>query len=834
MEIRSREAMTNQAFHLRRPQICRTVGALSLAVALLVPNSICAQAPGKPEPSADDDIEIPVRLLERTPFDRVTLDAENGDAVIETVLLDLPERRLPDNLPTEGDLNLHRLSEPSIPYAVPWSAVAKIELYEQMLLEEANRLVAASEFGEAFEYLEYLQTNYPKLLGLEDLLQTYLWKEASAAFAAGDRDQAWPILLALYARNPGYPRLDSAVQAVSDAIIAERIKTKNYAAARAVVDMVEKNFPKLSLTNVARWRQRFQNEAQEQLKIARQALADKNYAAARDAATFAASIVPSFPEGEALLTEIQNTAPEVRVGVFAWGRIGLPSQTPLWAAARLAPLVDPKLVEMVDFGAEGGVYASRYGKIATSDDGLETTLLMSPEALGEGLTPDVVGLELLALADSDGPRRQEDAAANLAGVRIADGREVRIQWRRPPIRPGAFLQIPLRRLTDADRAPGLWFDLQPGKDDADEARYVRSEPEEAASARPRFIVERLFDDDETMLTSLIRGDIDVVDRVPPWQLEQMRTAQGVVLSAYRLPTVHVLIPNLENPLLDVREFRRALCYSIDREGIVRDILLGGQELPGFRTISAPFPAGVGLNDPAGYGYDDQIAPRPYEPRLGALLATVARTTLAKREADARKEAAEIAAEADKAKGEEAKPAEAEAKAKADEEAAAAAAAAEEPKLPPPKPLILAHAADPVARVACQSIKLQLDQAGIPVKLVELPPRDPDADVKYDLLYAELAAWEPLVDARRLLGGGGVAGRTTALMDAALERLDRAENWNEARDRLKEIHRIAHYDLPLIPLWQTVNSFASRAQLEGVGDSPVSLYQNVADWRKSFK
>src|SRR4029079_17166784 len=115
--------------------------------------------------------------------DRITLDAANGNTVIETVLLDLPARRVPETLPQEGDLNLRQLSQPSIPYAVPWKAVAKIELFEQMLMAEATRLLAANQFGEAFEYLSFLRTNYPNLPGLEDALESYLWREASATFA---------------------------------------------------------------------------------------------------------------------------------------------------------------------------------------------------------------------------------------------------------------------------------------------------------------------------------------------------------------------------------------------------------------------------------------------------------------------------------------------------------------------------------------------------------------------------------------------------------------------------------------------------------------------------
>ena len=93
--------------------------------------------------------------------------------------------------------------------------------------------------------------------------------------------------------------------------------------------------------------------------------------------------------------------------------------------------------------------------------------------------------------------------------------------------------------------------------------------------------------------------------------------------SYRLPTVHVLIPNVSRPLLAKREFRRALCFGIDRQWILDRVLLGGATKPGFEVISGPFPAGVSLSDPMRYGYNNRISPRPFEPRLAAILATVA-------------------------------------------------------------------------------------------------------------------------------------------------------------------------------------------------------------------
>jgi ABC-type transport system substrate-binding protein len=50
--------------------------------------------------------------------------------------------------------------------------------------------------------------------------------------------------------------------------------------------------------------------------------------------------------------------------------------------------------------------------------------------------------------------------------------------------------------------------------------------------------------------------------------------------------------------------------------------------------------------------------------------------------------------------------------------------------------------------------------------------------------------------------------------------------------LADVHEIAHHELPLIPLWQTINYFAYRTSVRGIGESPVTLYQNIDDWSTS--
>ena len=48
--------------------------------------------------------------------------------------------------------------------------------------------------------------------------------------------------------------------------------------------------------------------------------------------------------------------------------------------------------------------------------------------------------------------------------------------------------------------------------------------------------------------------------------------------------------------------------------------------------------------------------------------------------------------------------------------------------------------------------------------------------------------------------------------------------------MNELHEIVHHELPIIPLWQTANFFAYRASINGMGESPMTLYQNIDQWR----
>jgi ABC-type transport system substrate-binding protein len=263
-----------------------------------------------------------------------------------------------------------------------------------------------------------------------------------------------------------------------------------------------------------------------------------------------------------------------------------------------------------------------------------------------------------------------------------------------------------------------------------------------------------------------------------------------------------LIPNLEQPILARRTFRRALVHGINREEILHGQLLRGAPPTLGQVVSGPFPRGETLDDPVGYAYNEEVSPYPYNPYLAILLTGLARHELALR--DIAKKAGPSAADTQ----------------------------IPPDQLPDLPKLVLAHPPHDVARVACRAIQKQLEVVNIPVELKELAPQEAANQVSgdWDLLYAELAVWEPVIDARHLLGPKGLVGHCSPYMDLTLRQLELAEDWKHVREKLLDVHRQTHEDVAIIPLWQLVDHFAYHKNLEGVGKRPAMLYQNIEAWR----
>jgi tetratricopeptide (TPR) repeat protein len=776
-----------------------------LAIALLV--GWAPVVPGgqdkEPPESSVTVVERELSLLEQDPFDLITLDAANDNAQLKVLPLMDGTRKAPLRVDLGKQYTVRLVEDDTEQYTINGRNIVRIELYEEQLLKEAQRLMKAQELDEAFDYFFALQSNYPDLPGLDQAFNEYLYRDAGNMAKSGRLAEALSSLEELLSRDAGYryPGTTRSLWELMDAILSQivdkYVDQGAFGSARRLLARVDKDYGDDELKSVARWINQLISMAIDKREEARELMNEERFREAIAAAKDMVRIWPNVEGGRELEQELSQLYPLVAVGVLQPALSHDAQRLDNWGARRTGRLVFRDLVEFLGAGPEGGQYEFPLGIIERSDDRRQMIFRlnrMTDPSLR--ITGYDLARRLLELADTRSPDYLSAWSSLVTGARVQDVLEVHVDLRRAHVLPEALLRIPLnpaRKVNENGLPEG---DGAFAVDERSENLVRFSAKEFTAGGRLAEIVERTFLDSQQALGALRRGDVDILDRLFPadaLRLEENQTPDDPIqVDSYALPTVHMLVPNVaKNPFLANRDFRRALAFGIDRENILNQELLGGREVYGCRVVSGPFPAGGGEADPLGYAYDAQIRPRPYRPRLAKLLTIVAQAHVA--------EAADRTGDP-------------------------------EPEL---GPLTLGHPAHEAARVACQAIALQWKILGLECNLVEFPPGvTRDVDGQCDLVYAEIAIWEPVVDARRLLGAQGPAASESSYVQQALRWLDATQSWGEVRERLLQLHGSVHNDVSIIPLWQLVDFFAYHDRIRNIGEHPVWLYQHVDQWRLS--
>ena len=147
--------------------------------------------------------------------------------------------------------------------------------------------------------------------------------------------------------------------------------------------------------------------------------------------------------------------------------------------------------------------------------------------------------------------------------------------------------------------------------------------EAAAGVQPAEIIERTYPDSAAAIQALRRGEVNMVDRISPWDLRRISSGEEFTVEPYASPRVCVLVPNPRRTLLASRTLRRAVLFAIDRESILHRGLLTGQTIAGCEVISGPFPKPASKEDSRGGGYNEEVEVRPYDPAVARVLVGVA-------------------------------------------------------------------------------------------------------------------------------------------------------------------------------------------------------------------
>jgi hypothetical protein len=611
---------------------------------------------------------------------------------------------------------------------------------------------------------------------------------AGALFRAGRVAEAFAILEELYAQNAnfryrgGAQTVLAALERLGDRLIGQYVEEENYRGARMLLERLQERFGD-KLQVVRTWRENLIKIAESKRDEALAHLAAKRFHEAHVTSREMFKIWPPIEGGRETILKIAQQYPLVVVGVSQPALEFDPQSLVNRAARRCGSLMYRTLVEYVEQQSEGGLYVSPWGVIRQSDD---RRSLVFDLRTGEG--PDEVtafdlSSQLLSLADPNSTNYHPTWASLMDSVSVEGNSRVDVQLRHPSLLPQAFLQVRL----DGDVKGATRYTVAAQSDTETRFEAVRFEGQDA-SPKP-VVIERFYAEPRKAIQDLRKGKIDMIDRVLPSDAVRLQDDASMLVGAYTFPSLHVLLPNTDNPFMANRTFRRALVYGINREVILHKGLLGGQEVTGCKVVSAAIPAGIDRGDPSAYAYDERIQPLPYDPVMAAILMQLANQQLTA-SADLKQEPAPELGE-----------------------------------------LVLAHPAGEQANFVCKQIQTQLDVIGIKCKLKSMEPgRIRPSDGQYDLLYMELTMREPLVDLGRAFGPSGAAAAKEPFVALNLRRLNRAETWKDARERLYDLHRLLYEDVTVVPLWQMVDHFAYHNGLRGLRERPIFLYQDVEEWR----
>lgn len=737
--------------------------------------------------------ELGLGLLQEEPHDLIFFTKASGGGWAKVLPLSFPGRTPPSN--PSGSLRFQVVGIEGKAFSSKWSEIERFDLWEIRLERETKERIAAKDFVGAYPFLSILIRDYPNRPGLREIRCDFLYQDAVGRANRGEFESTLAMLEELRRFAPEY-RESSVLQAISnvtDQLMQQLMDDRELDLAQQLLARLTKDYPGTILQSTAKWNAEFLGMAEAKRNEAIAARDAKNYRLARMLARESVYLKPDIEGGQELIQEIDTIYPLVNVGVLQSATALDPTRLDNWGARRAGRLIYRTLFEIQGAGPEGGEYDFIFGEVETSPDRMHFDLLLKPNELIAPL--DTIQAFFLADVMADRAKPQASTyfapwASAVESIGLDGPQRVTFNLRRPHVLPTCLLQIPV---------DGSWFGkapLSPTGDYRRESvednvvRYVLSDKPKVPT-QPREIVEIRSDSASDGVSALLQGKIDVLDQLFPADAIRLSKHKRIKVANYPLPTVHMLVPCSDHPFLAERTFRRALLYGINREDILTGELLEGFESEGCRVISGPFPAGLELNDPLGYAYDQSIEPRPYEPPLAQLLIAM-NTNQMKSEAERKKE-----------------------------------------EMPEMTPLRLAYPPDNLSRVACEGIRTQWQLLGLDVELVELEVGKtfPDREKNIaDIVYVSAAVWEPVIDAGRLLGPDGLARCEDQLVGLGLRRLEEAKNWREVRDRLIDLHSIVHHELPVLPLWQMVDSYAYRRDLIGMGSDIVSLYQNADNWR----
>lgn len=764
-----------------RPRFVRSWPAV-LAWLLLLPTIVSAAGPK--------------RLIDREPYDSLDIKTDGDLLTIDVFPLQRPVVR---DKTRNAKFEVRKLDEPDAIYEVYWNKVEEWVLFEDRVLKQANQYLLAKKYDDAYDFYAYLLQRYPKTKNLGLSIKVFLYDSAVDAVGAKRYDEALAVLEELYNLDSAFvdPRSDRSAKDVLNrvvGIVVQRYVGKDdIVSAQKIIRHFVTEYGDGTFSDLTAEKDKLDARA---AKMRDQAVAQMEADKLTEAFETVQEMLRVWPDverGREVASEVFRRYPRVRVGVSQLAKAYDSSSIDNWSARRVGRLLERRLFEFQRAGSTGGTYVSAFGDYELAEDYRRVTIQLNRDAGGGQNDQPVTGLDLSQrlreMANVQSTSYSPVWGSIMRSVSVEDVFRVHVDLRRPHVLPYAALQMPLTGVGSKGTALSAGPFVVAEASDNEVLHRKNAAYVVGKGNQPAEVVERLYTDRGEAVAALKKSEVDVLDRVWPASANTLKRDPGIVVQRYAHPTLHMLVPNYENVYLKRPSFRSALLYAIPRQAILDQLVLGKQEVPGCQVISGPFPIGFGEDDPLSYAYNPEVSARGYDPRTSVLLKKLTENELSV-----------IYGRRDE-------------------------------KVPELEPLVLGHPPDQMIRMVCEAIVAQLKKVEIECTLKELPAgASTDPTGECDLVYLEVAMWEPVIDAERLLGGGRLITDSSQYLDQGLRRLKESQTWKDVRTNLLELHRWVNTEVTVLPLWQTANFFAYRKGVRNIGADPATLYQNIEDWQ----
>jgi peptide/nickel transport system substrate-binding protein len=697
-----------------------------------------------------------------------------------------------DEEPQINEITIHLLEGDIRDFRLRRMHIQKIEYFEDMLLAESDRLIAAHDYARAFECCLRVKERQNGWKGLDDQVNKVLFAEGSEALINGDGEQGMRLLRELLARKPDYPGLTDKIAASYSDRVTSALRLGLFLKGRKTLHELEQLAPNHPV--VRDLTARFIARANEYMARANKAKGVER----QDALSEALRIWPKLQGGaDQAYAEAFAEEPTLDVEVDdVSGMVGPWVRSP--GDERIARLLFmPVLARDDDESVQGKARGQLAESLKTSDLGRRLIVnVRSNFRWSDGSRPTSaidVARTLTDRTEPSSPLYNARWANLLDRVDAPEEFVVEIRLTRPFLKPASWLLCPIGpahagfdgRVATLDQGRllvgnGPFRGTYTGKD-----RVELRAPDtgtESSGGKVRRIREARQLSANASIGALLRGEVTLVEHLPPDRVASLAENPDIKIGRYTQPSLHRIAIDGRTPALRKRELRRGLSYAINRSVLLEETILHRSPESREGASDGPFAKGTYADAP-------DVKPLGYDPLLAKMLVAGARKELGGQ----------------------------------------------------PIRLTFAYPAIPEAQAVVPKIIEAFQLVGVEIVPSEQPESVLEADLRagkrFDLAYRAGRCDEPIIEAGPFLCPAYDAPASTdplasvcspAILRLLLE-LERAPEFPTAKGLIIQLDRESRDELPMIPLWQIETHYAWRTRLKGPAEVSDHLYQGIETW-----